>query len=149
VLPSGKPDVVHNFMYRPPSTPAQLLLYYFVARELFIAHSLARNFCWYQSALWPEDTEKIPTLVCLCGGDSIVPARSVRRFLEAYKKRKLEECKGTGAEAPKLDILWFPHLGHGELNFGPAGDAATAQIVERIFHVESNLDWRAASEKAL
>ena len=35
-------------MYREPETPGQLLMYYFVSRELYIAHSLARHFHWHQ-----------------------------------------------------------------------------------------------------
>ena len=72
-------EVCYNFMYRRPETPTQLLMHYFVARELFIAffgrhggdsvilhcvgwlellrHSLSRNFFWYQNLLWPEAGE--------------------------------------------------------------------------------------------
>merc|ERR1740139_1022341 len=64
----AKPDVAYNFMYRRPDTPVKLLFHYFVCTELYIAHSLARNFFWYQCILWPEEIEQsIPTLVVLCG----------------------------------------------------------------------------------
>ena len=36
---------IYIYIYkRAPKTPTQLLTHYFVARELYIAHSLSRNF---------------------------------------------------------------------------------------------------------
>lgn len=120
-----KPDVCYNFMYRQPETATQLLLHYFVARELFIAHSLSRNFFWYQNLLWPEELS-VPSLVVLCGEDSIVPAHSVRRYLTAHKQQTEQ----------LLRLLWFPNLGHGEINFGPVGLAACKRIVSEMVLLE-------------
>lgn len=122
-----KPDVCYNFMYREPSTPTQLLTHYFVARELYIAHSLSRNFFWFQNLLWPEELS-MPALVVLSGTDSIVPAHSVRRYLTAYKHRHTMD---------NLRLLWFPDLGHGEINFGPVGLAACQRIVTEMLLMES------------
>jgi len=114
-----KPDVCYNFMYRQPADPTQLLINYFLAQELYIAHSLSRNFFWHQNQLTPEELPG-PTMVVLCGRDSIVPAHSVRRYLSAYRhKRRLRSPR----------ILWFPDLGHGEINMGPVGTAACVRIV--------------------
>ena len=96
-----KPDVCFNFMYREPETPTQLLIHYFVSRELYIAHSLSRNFFWNQNLLWPEDL-LCPALVVLSGQDSIVPAHSVRRYLAAFKRRR----------ESKLRTLWFIGMVH-------------------------------------
>jgi len=123
-----KPDVCYNFMYREPSDPTQLLIHYFLARELYIAHSLSRNFFWHQNQLWPEECP-CPTLVVLSGRDSIVPAHSVRRYLMAYKHKK---------NLHKLRQLWFPELGHGEINFGPVGEAACARIVSEMIVMEAD-----------
>mmetsp|Transcript_51586 Transcript_51586/g.111887 ORF Transcript_51586/g.111887 Transcript_51586/m.111887 type:complete len:196 (+) Transcript_51586:2-589(+) len=122
-----KPDVCYNFMYRKPTDPTQLLINYFLAKELFIAHSLSRNFFWFQNLLWPEDLS-MPALVVLAGHDSIVPAHSIRRYLVAYKQRH-------GAE--NLKVLWFPDLGHGEINFGSVGLAACSRIVSEMLQLEA------------
>lgn len=122
-----KPDVCYNFMYRKPENPTQLLINYFLAKELYIAHSLSRNFFWHQNQLWPEEFP-CPTLVVLSGRDSIVPAHSVRRYLTCYKQHhKLESLK----------VLWFPELGHGEINFGPVGEKACARITADMFQLEA------------
>merc|ERR1712048_1173193 len=98
----AKPDVAYNFMYRKPASPTQLLLYYFVSKELYIAHSLARNFFWHQCILWPEQLPAgVPTLVVLSGNDSIVPTHSVRRYLAAYIQKN-PECD--------LQVLYFSRL---------------------------------------
>jgi len=122
-----KPDVCFNFMYREPADPTQLLINYFLAKELYIAHSLSRNFFWEQNLLWPEELQG-PTLVVLCGRDSIVPAHSVRRYLTTYK----QQCNLSS-----LRVLWFPDLGHGEINFGPIGEAACTRIVSEMLQLEA------------
>jgi len=127
----AKPDVAYNFMYRSPDSPTKLLLNYFVSTELYISHSIARNFFWMQCILWPEDMPPgVPLLVSLSGKDSIVPAHSVRRYLAAYCQKN----KNSGVE-----VMYFPDLGHGEINFGPRGAEATGQILDRIFDIEEDL----------
>mmetsp|Transcript_132606 Transcript_132606/g.296538 ORF Transcript_132606/g.296538 Transcript_132606/m.296538 type:complete len:715 (+) Transcript_132606:80-2224(+) len=121
-----KPDVCYNFMYRTPADPTQLLINYFLAKELYIAHSLSRNFFWHQNVLWPDELH-CPTLVVLSGRDSIVPAHSVRRYLTTYKQR---------CNLSSLRVLWFPDLGHGEINFGPVGEAACTRIVSEMMQLE-------------
>uniref|UniRef100_A0A7S2NA63 AB hydrolase-1 domain-containing protein n=1 Tax=Alexandrium andersonii TaxID=327968 RepID=A0A7S2NA63_9DINO len=121
-----KPDVCYNFMYRRPADPTQLLINYFLAKELYIAHSLSRNFFWLQNQLWPEELPG-PALVVLCGLDSIVPSHSVRRYLTSYKQRR---------QVASLRVLWFPDLGHGEINFGPVGEAACTRIVSEMLQLE-------------
>merc|ERR1712194_559411 len=132
----AKPDVAYNFMYRKPASPTQLLLYYFVSKELYIAHSLAKNFFWRQCILWPEQLPPgAPTLVVLSGNDSIVPTHSVRRYLAAYSQKN-PECD--------LQVLYFSDLGHGEINFGPRGAEATGKILDTMILMEgrSNQDGR-------
>lgn len=122
-----KPDVCYNFMYRRPSDPTQLLINYFLAKELYIAHSLSRNFFWHQNQLWPEELPG-PTLVVLSGRDSIVPAHSVRRYLTFYKQHH---------NLASLKVLWFPDMGHGEINFGPVGESACVRIVADMLQLEA------------
>jgi len=127
----AKPDVAHNFMYRKPQSPTQLLLHYFVSKELYISHSLARNFFWYQCILWPEEISRgTPAIVVLSGKDSIVPTHSVRRYLSAYKQ-KHPECN--------VEVMYFPNLGHGEINFGPRGARATGKILDMMLSMEARI----------
>lgn len=70
----------------------------------------------------------MPALVVLSGKDSIVPAHSVRRFLEAYNMKHRKS---------QLKVLWFPNLGHAEFNFGSAGAQATEEILDQIFALDS------------
>eukprot|EP00434_Breviolum_minutum_P005643 symbB.v1.2.004972.t3/scaffold288.1/size478366/2 len=119
-----KPDVCYNFMYRQPETATQLLMHYFVARELYIAHSLSRNFFCRSQEL------QAPCMVMLSGEDSIVPAHSVRRYLTGWMQRQ-------GGDSFRL--LWFPKMGHGEMNFGPVGLAACKRIVAEMMSLEAQL----------
>jgi len=128
-----KPDVCYNFMYRKPTDPTQLLINYFLAKELYIAHSLSRNFFWHQNLLWPEQLPG-PSLVVLSGRDSIIPAHSVRRYLTFYKQQH---------SLTSLKVLWFPNLGHGEINFGPVGEAACARITSEMLQLEADHASRA------
>jgi len=121
-----KPDVCYNFIYKKPSTPSQLLSNFFVARELFIAYSLSRNFFWFMNLLWPEDVT-MPSLVALSGQDSIVPAHSVRRYLAVYKQRH-------GSDS--LKVLWFPDHAHGEC-FAPGRLEARRRILQEALLMES------------
>lgn len=122
-----KPDVCHNFIYRKPATPTQLFFNFFGARELFIAHSLSRNFFWFENLLWPEQLT-MPALVVLSGKDSIVPAHSIRRYLAAYKHRH---------RMHRLRLSWFPDLGHGEMNLGPQGTAAMRTVFDDMLALEA------------
>ena len=45
----------YNFLHRPARTPIAVLLRYFVAQELSVAHAICRLFIWPSMALWvPE-----------------------------------------------------------------------------------------------
>jgi len=105
-----KSDVAYNFVYRKPTTPAEHLMQYFVSRELYIAHSLGRNFIWHECILWPEDVGYPQgTFVLLSGLDSIVPAHSVKRYLE-YTKAQTSAARGGS----RLDVCFFENCGHAQ-----------------------------------
>ena len=53
------PHLCFNFLYRPPVTVMHHMLNFFVARELFIAHTLHRHFFWTVNVLWVEDLTHI------------------------------------------------------------------------------------------
>lgn len=117
-----KPDVCYNFIYKRPTCASELLSSFFVARELFIAHSLSRNFFWFENLLWPEDIS-MPCLVALSGKDGIVPAHSVRRYLSVYKQRH-------GVDTPK--VVWFQDHAHGECFFPSRLDSCQSIIREML-----------------
>ncbi|KAJ3268418.1 hypothetical protein HK104_005377 [Borealophlyctis nickersoniae] len=91
------PAVAYNFVYRPPTTVLELLTHYFVARELYIAHSISRHFNWSRNAVFVED---LPP-----ANPRIVPAHRVARYLGA------SEGEGEGGA---VDVLFYEGLSHGE-----------------------------------
>ncbi|TPX58854.1 hypothetical protein PhCBS80983_g02821 [Powellomyces hirtus] len=102
------PAVAYNFVYRKPSTVLELLMQYFVARELYIAHSLARHFNWSENILFKDElpsnvlTGQKNNMVILSSHDQIVPSAKVRRYLTNH---------------PNVDLMWFDDVTHGELMF--------------------------------
>lgn len=122
-----KPDVCYNFIYRRASTPARLLMEFFAARELYTAHSLSRNFFWFENLLWPEQLT-MPSLVVLCGQDTIVPAHSVRRYLAAYIQQHSMDS---------MNVEWFPDIGHGEI-LGPGGASMRKRVIQAMLEREQD-----------
>merc|ERR1719240_1653518 len=103
-----KPDVCYNFIYRAPTTPARLIMEFFAARELYTAHSLSRNFFWFENHLWAEELT-MPSLVVLSGMDTIVPAHSVRRYLAAYINQHSVESEpplATKSKPWRISCRW-------------------------------------------
>mmetsp|Transcript_919 Transcript_919/g.1182 ORF Transcript_919/g.1182 Transcript_919/m.1182 type:complete len:533 (+) Transcript_919:108-1706(+) len=58
------PGIAFNFIHREPTTVLELLMHYFVSRELFIAHTLSRHFSWSHNVIFPE------ILPGCCDGDN-------------------------------------------------------------------------------
>ncbi|KAJ3146284.1 hypothetical protein HDU86_000500, partial [Geranomyces michiganensis] len=124
------PSVAYNFVYRPPTTVLELLMHYFVARELYIAHSLARHFNWSQNILFSDDlpaattttttttTPSPPTTVVLSAWDQIVPSAAVRKYLTD---------PAAGATTPPVDLVWFDNMTHGQMMF----DATCMDLVKK------------------
>ncbi|KAJ3017721.1 hypothetical protein HKX48_003413 [Thoreauomyces humboldtii] len=121
------PAVAYNFVYRKPSTVLELLMHYFVSRELYIAHSLARHFNWSSNILFKEDlpariapTDRKRNCILLCEKDQVVPAESVRRYL---------------ADSDEVDLLWYENLTHGALMFR----SKVLEVVQRKIRVACGL----------
>lgn len=93
-----KADLCYSFLYKPPQTAVDVLLDYFVSKELYIAHSLSRSFIWHENILFVKDLIDIPSVVVLAGRDPIIPTHSVRCYLESAQKA-----------TPDLDLTlkWF------------------------------------------
>lgn len=116
-----KPDVCYNFIYRKAATPARLVMEFFAARELYTAHSLSRNFFWFENMLWPEQLT-MPSLIVLSGEDTIVPAHSVRRYMATFIQQHSMDT---------LSVLWFADHTHGQL-IGPGGAPHRKRVLEAM-----------------
>ncbi|GMH82628.1 hypothetical protein TrST_g12519 [Triparma strigata] len=83
-------SVAANFVYRPPATPLDCLVSYFVAKELYVNNALHRHFRWQTNLLDPALLEDIKGVsVVLSDHDHYVPSQAVERHLnlEAPKVR--------------------------------------------------------------
>lgn len=49
------PTVATSFIYKDPRTTMDFMTHFFVARELFIANALSRNFNWSHNILFIEE----------------------------------------------------------------------------------------------
>ncbi|KAJ3109501.1 hypothetical protein HDU97_005158 [Phlyctochytrium planicorne] len=91
-----EPDVAYNFLYRKPGNGFQLLMWFMASQELFISHSLRRNFWWYLCILFPEDLPsdpKAPTRVFVSENDQIISCRNVYGHLKRGEV-SVKEWKG-------------------------------------------------------
>ncbi|MCJ1296741.1 hypothetical protein MMC34_008308 [Xylographa carneopallida] len=88
------PHLCFNFLYRPPVTVMHHMLNFFVARELFIAHTLHRHFFWTVNVLWVEDLTHI--------GEEAAPApeqREERQRGENWQQSDTPDGEQQTAEA--------------------------------------------------
>jgi pimeloyl-ACP methyl ester carboxylesterase len=102
-----KPDLALNSLYNKSQDPHSVIFSYWIAGELYLAHTLTRNFRWYDNALWPDNLT-FPTLVTLAGNDELIPSVSVKYHLEAEKLRRAKMRIGMA-----LDMVWLDKSSHG------------------------------------
>lgn len=122
----AQPDVAFNFLYRRPSNPFLLMVAHFVRWELFSANVLTRQFYWYHNVLWQDELPE-QCVVVVSGGDDIINARAVRRYLEEHQKR---QAAANGKMDPhQLQLLWFEGFFHGEVLISKS---AQLQIMELL-----------------
>ncbi|KAI9009721.1 Alpha/Beta hydrolase protein [Gaertneriomyces semiglobifer] len=95
-----QPAVAYNFLHRTPTTTLELLMHYFVTRELYIAHTIRKHFSWSHNALFVQDLPKGKHAVVLSSHDQIVDSASVRRYLQ----------KEGG-----VDVYWIENTTHGAM----------------------------------
>lgn len=98
-----KSDLIYNAVYsrRSPLTDLRTwLLTYLIFKELYVCHTLLRNFFWQQNNLWPDDLAKVPSLVIISGQDRLVPAHCIRRHLhaEVERRRLIREARRSGGD---------------------------------------------------
>ncbi|EGN95777.1 hypothetical protein SERLA73DRAFT_95386, partial [Serpula lacrymans var. lacrymans S7.3] len=75
------PNVAYNFVYRYPRTANEWQLWFFASRDPDISRALSRHFFWTENVLWKEDMKDRSVGVVLSGGDQIVDAEEVRKYL--------------------------------------------------------------------
>lgn len=105
-----EPALPYNFLYAAARSPMQLLMRYFVARELGVANTLQRNFDWISSLLRPSDIPNVgdpsKASVFLSERDAIVDTPRIAAYLSA---EGLDESSG-------LEV--FAKQKHGESMMG-------------------------------
>jgi pimeloyl-ACP methyl ester carboxylesterase len=106
-------EVAYSVIHRQPRNAVDILLEYFVFRELSVAATLARYFIWYRNIIWAE---QLPaggrTAVVLSGEDVIVPSRAVLKYLTEHE----------------ITTVWLEEVGH-------AGFLLRESAVHRILDV--------------
>ena len=89
-----EPFIAHNFLYRKPTTGIQVLMQYYVARELGIALMLQRYFDWSANITWAEEipalTDNHKTAFFLSEKDSILNAPRTAKYLRDHGVRDVE-----------------------------------------------------------
>lgn len=108
-----EPSLPYNFLYAAAKSPMQLLMRYFVARELGVANTLQRHFDWISSMLRPIDIPNVgdssKVAVFLAERDAIVDSSRVAAYL-----------KGEGWDESNGVRVWKKQrhgesmMGHGE-----------------------------------
>jgi pimeloyl-ACP methyl ester carboxylesterase len=97
------PEVAYNFLYRPPSTFIEWMIYYGASQEITIANCLRRNFWWYNNVLWLEDIPaSIGVHVSLAGADQISRTSSIEEYIKTCsegRRLKNEEIRKGNNES--------------------------------------------------
>ena len=113
------PDVAYNFIYRPPQTFMQYLIYFFASRELTISHTLHRLFFWYNNIILLEEIpSNIGVLIGVGGADEILNATSIYEYSEKCAIKRKEAAKGNkliDSEAAEIITHFWPTYSHAEI----------------------------------
>lgn len=113
------PFVCSNFVYKRASTPIELLMRYFVAREVATANTLCRYFDWSSNILWPHEIEKLQdgkrTRFYLAEEDAILSAKDTLEYL-------------VESGCPRENVYYGKGKAHGEMLMH--GGAEFESIVE-------------------
>ncbi|SPC67416.1 uncharacterized protein UHOD_03431 [Ustilago sp. UG-2017b] len=100
------PFVCSNFIYKRASTPIELLMRYFVAREVGTANTLCRYFDWSSNILWPNEIEGLQdgkrVRFYLAEEDAILSAKDTLEYL-------------VESGCPKENIYYGREKAHGEM----------------------------------
>jgi len=79
------PEVCYRFLYKRADSFVELMLRYFVARELGIANTITRHFEWSSNVLLPNElpnaNDPQRTRIFLAGSDTVLDAPGVQKYL--------------------------------------------------------------------
>eukprot|EP01031_Cornospumella_fuschlensis_P032819 gene32819-39679_t len=134
------PTVASVFVYKDPSKTLDLLMHFFLSRDLFISNALSRHFAWSHNILFVEDMlnnkpccssratagshhamqTTVEHTIVLASDDSIVPVRAVSRYLSAKRKEGFQ----------MFEVLLF-HGKHGEVLVHPSWVKALAKRIQQ------------------
>ncbi|KAI8824459.1 uncharacterized protein EV422DRAFT_493257 [Fimicolochytrium jonesii] len=107
------PTIAYNFLHRPPSNSLELIMQYFVSREMYIANSLSRHFHWSKNILFydnlPHPQDGLKHVVSLSGVDAIVPSPRVKLYLDT--------CAEMDGYRNPVDVIYHDEQNHGEMLF--------------------------------
>ncbi|RKP12242.1 hypothetical protein BJ684DRAFT_11785 [Piptocephalis cylindrospora] len=93
-----EPELVYNFVYRPPSSAMDVLIRYFVGRECGVARSIGRHFWWHQNVLLAPDIP-LGSVVFLSEYDGIIDSSKVAWYLRRF---------------PQSSVHVIPNIRHAE-----------------------------------
>lgn len=116
------PEVAYNFLYRPPSTFVEWMIYYGASQEITIANCLRRNFWWYNNLLWLEDIpSSIGVHVSLAGNDQVARTATIEEYIKScaesrrlqIEKTKKNNCNSVNSSSTDVaDIKYSIRDGH-------------------------------------
>ena len=88
-----EPHVMHNFLYRIPKSPVQVLMKHLVTWELTISHYFHRHFFWTDCVLFRESVPQ-STYVILSEEDEIVDSLDLYQYLKESDYIKVQILHG-------------------------------------------------------
>lgn len=89
-----EPELVYNFVYKPPTSAMDVLIRYFVGRECGVAKSIGRHFWWHQNILLAPDIPQGSTIF-LSENDGIIDASKVAWYLARFPQPSVHVFPGT------------------------------------------------------
>lgn len=131
------PQVTYNFLARPPKRANEHQLLYFATKDIGVAHTLARRFCWCDNILWKEELEAgaagenrgRKVTVSLSGQDLLVDVNAVGRYLvgedeetghgngnsSRIQESRMQAWKHKPWTGHGLELLWYEQLDHAQV----------------------------------
>jgi len=127
------PDVAVNFLYRNPQTTMEWLIYFAAGREVTIAHTMYRNFNWWENILWLEDLpDHCGCTTLVCGKDDILNGPAVHVYAEHYAA---QPAKKGGVLRTHL---YFPDYAHADLMWRGQDLAKVDQLIRHGTPISSS-----------
>jgi len=111
------PEVSYAFLYRLPSTVVEWVIYLAAAKEITIAHTLYRNFWWYNNIIFLEDIPAhIGVIVGLSGSDEVNNATTLMEYVGKCRDERLKaHADPTIPSAAPIESVYWPGYSHGQV----------------------------------